>query len=90
MSHPNPNHDRSNEYSEDTAHKDGHSSFSKKTIKQTPDLLKHIGGKVGKSAEKAKKMAKKWHPLGAGKVGDKYKGGTITEIDRRNGRARIK
>ena len=59
MSHPNPNHDRSNEYSEDTAHKDGHSSFSKKTIKQTPDLLKHIGGKVGKSAEKAKKMAKK-------------------------------
>ena len=38
----------------------------------------------------AKKMSSKWHPLAAGRVGDKYKGGTITEIDARNARAKIK
>ena len=48
MSHLNPSHDRDNEYPEDRA-----------KYGQKADLLKHIGGKVGKSAEKAKKMAGK-------------------------------
>ena len=30
-----------------------------------------------------------WHPIGAGRVGDKYKGGTIAEIDAKNARARV-
>jgi hypothetical protein len=30
-----------------------------------------------------------WHPLSAGRIGDKYKGGVIKEIDAKNARAKI-
>lgn len=40
----------------------------------------------------AKKMGKKekWESIGAGRVGDKYKGGIIKEIDSKNAKAKVK
>lgn len=41
--------------------------------------------------EMAERMPKKgeWHAIGAGRVGDKYKGGTIKKIDAKNAKAFI-
>ena len=59
----------------------------------------HAGAKNGSSHEKAmkkpslsgpgfKKTAKEY-PLSAGRIGDKYKGGRVVEIDMRRGTARV-
>lgn len=44
-----------------------------------------------KLEEKKESHAKKrtTHPLAAGRVGDKYRGGTISKIDRRNAKAEV-
>lgn len=43
--------------------------------------------KIGKPA--FRKEIAKWHPIGAGRVGDKYKGGVIKKIDAKNAKALV-
>jgi hypothetical protein len=37
-----------------------------------------------------KKMSGKWHSIGAGRVGDRYKGGIIKKIDAKNAKAFVR
>lgn len=36
-----------------------------------------------------KDLGSQWHSIGAGRVGDNYKGGKIVEIDAKNARAKV-
>ena len=65
-------------------------SLSKTVSGWADEIRKMQGG--GSSKAKALGKAKKdnWHSIGAGRVGDKYKGGTIKKMDYKNGRALIK
>ena len=48
-----------------------------------------MGKALANKVSKVTKDGGKWHSIGAGRVGDAYKGGTIKNIDAKNARAYV-
>lgn len=53
------------------------------------DVKKAMGKALANKVAKVTRDSGKWHSIGAGRVGDKYKGGIIKEMDTKNARAYV-